>query len=40
MRYLARLLSHWTRFFTGIEIHPGATSAAAFFITTVGRIHR
>ena len=32
MRYLARLLSHWTRFFTGIEIHPGATVGRRFFI--------
>jgi serine O-acetyltransferase len=32
MRYLARLLSHWTRFFTGIEIHPGATIGRRFFI--------
>ncbi len=32
MRYLARLLSHWTRFFTAIEIHPGATIGRRFFI--------
>jgi serine O-acetyltransferase len=32
LRYLARLTSHWTRFFTGIEIHPGATVGRRFFI--------
>jgi serine O-acetyltransferase len=32
LRYLARLTSHWTRFFTGIEIHPGATIGRRFFI--------
>ncbi len=31
-RYLARLLSHISRFFTGIEIHPGATIGRRFFI--------
>jgi serine O-acetyltransferase len=31
-RFLARLLSHWTRFFTGIEIHPGAKIGRRFFI--------
>lgn len=25
MRFLARFVSQWSRFFTGIEIHPGAT---------------
>lgn len=25
MRLLARLLAHWTRMATGVEIHPGAT---------------
>lgn len=29
---LARLLSHSTRFLTGIEIHPGATIGKRFFI--------
>jgi serine O-acetyltransferase len=29
---LARLLSHLTRFFTGIEIHPGATIGRRVFI--------
>jgi serine O-acetyltransferase len=29
---LARWLSHITRFFTGIEIHPGATIGPGFFI--------
>ncbi len=28
----ARLLSHFARFFTGIEIHPGATIGRRFFI--------
>ncbi|MDD3678548.1 MAG: serine O-acetyltransferase [Dehalococcoidales bacterium] len=32
MRFFARLLSHWTRFFTAIEIHPGATIGRRFFI--------
>ena len=31
-RLLARLLSHTTRFLTGIEIHPGATIGRRFFI--------
>ena len=30
--WLARLLSHITRFLTGIEIHPGATIGRRFFI--------
>jgi len=30
--WLARLLSHVARFFTGIEIHPGATIGRRFFI--------
>jgi len=30
--YPARLLSHISRFFTGIEIHPGATIGRRFFI--------
>jgi serine O-acetyltransferase len=28
----ARWLSHWTRFLTGIEIHPGARIGSGFFI--------
>jgi len=32
MRWLARFVSHWMRFFTGIEIHPGATIGRRFFI--------
>lgn len=32
MRLLARLVSHWTRFLTGIEIHPGAKIGRRFFI--------
>jgi serine O-acetyltransferase len=31
-RLPARLLSLWTRIFTGIEIHPGATIGRRFFI--------
>jgi serine O-acetyltransferase len=30
--FLGRFLSHLTRFFTGIEIHPGATIGRRFFI--------
>src|SRR4051812_12378017 len=29
---MARALSQWTRFCTGIEIHPGATIGRRFFI--------
>ena len=29
---LARLISQWARFFTGIEIHPGAVIGRRFFI--------
>jgi serine O-acetyltransferase len=32
LRLLARLVSHVSRFFTGIEIHPGATIGRRFFI--------
>ena len=32
LRWLARLLSHLTRFATGIEIHPGATIGRRVFI--------
>ncbi len=32
LRLLARILSHLNRFFTGIEIHPGATIGHRFFI--------
>ncbi len=31
-RFLARLLSHITRWFTGVEIHPGATLGRRVFI--------
>ena len=31
-KLLARLLSHFNRFITGIEIHPGATIGRRFFI--------
>ena len=31
-RWLGRLVSHMARFFTGIEIHPGATIGRRFFI--------
>jgi len=29
---IARIISHWGRFVTGIEIHPGATIGRRFFI--------
>jgi serine O-acetyltransferase len=32
MPVIPRLLSHFSRFMTGIEIHPGATIGRAFFI--------
>lgn len=32
LRFIARLLSHISRFFTGIEIHPGAKIGRRFFI--------
>lgn len=32
MFFLARLISQWTRFSTGIEIHPGAVIGAGVFI--------
>ncbi len=32
LRFLARLVSHINRFFTGIEIHPGASIGRRFFI--------
>lgn len=32
IRFSARLLSHLNRFFTGIEIHPGASIGRRFFI--------
>lgn len=32
LKWLARLISHITRFLTGIEIHPGATIGRRFFI--------
>lgn len=32
LRFLARLLSDWTRFFTGVEIHPAAKIGQRFFI--------
>ena len=31
-KWTGRALSHWTRFLTGIEIHPGATIGRRFFI--------
>jgi len=31
-RLPARLIGHWARFLTGIEIHPGATIGRRFFI--------
>jgi serine O-acetyltransferase len=32
LKWLARFVSHWGRWFTGIEIHPGATIGRRFFI--------
>ena len=32
MRWLARFLAHWSRWLTGIEIHPGATIGRRVFI--------
>ena len=32
LRWLARWLAHWSRFLTGIEIHPGATIGRRVFI--------
>ncbi|MDD4858605.1 MAG: serine O-acetyltransferase [Dehalococcoidales bacterium] len=32
LKFFARLNSHWSRFFTGIEIHPGAKIGRRFFI--------
>jgi len=32
LRFLGRMLSHVSRFLTGIEIHPGATIGEGFFI--------
>ena len=32
LRWLGRFVSHLARFFTGIEIHPGATIGRRFFI--------
>jgi serine O-acetyltransferase len=32
LRFIARLLSHFTRFLTAIEIHPGAVIGRRFFI--------
>ena len=33
-KFLARCVSQWSRFWTGIEIHPGRRSAAAWSLTT------
>ncbi len=32
LRFLARAVSQWSRFWTGIEIHPGATIGKGLFI--------
>jgi serine O-acetyltransferase len=32
LKWMARFLSHFARWFTGIEIHPGATIGRRFFI--------
>ena len=31
-KWLARVVSHWARWFTGLEIHPGAQIGRRFFI--------
>ena len=31
-KFIARVISQWARFLTGIEIHPGATIGKRFFI--------
>lgn len=38
MRFLARLISHVSRFMTGIEIHPGARIGKGFFIDHGGGV--
>jgi serine O-acetyltransferase len=37
LKWLARFLSHIARFFTGIEIHPGATQCHALSRRDIGR---
>lgn len=32
LRFLARLTAHWSRFWTGVEIHPGAQLGEGIFI--------
>ncbi len=32
LKWLARVIAHWARWFTGIEIHPGATIGRRVFI--------
>lgn len=36
--FIARLLSHWARFYTGIEIHPGAQIGNSVFIDHGGGV--
>ena len=36
--FIARLLSHWARFYTGIEIHPGAQIGNGVFIEHGGGV--
>ena len=38
LQFPARLLSHFSRFLTGIEIHPGATIGRRFFIDHGGGV--
>jgi serine O-acetyltransferase len=33
--FVPRMISQWSRFLTGIEIHPGARIGAGFFIESV-----
>lgn len=37
-RFIARLVSHWARFLTGIEIHPGAQIGEGVFIDHGGGV--
>ena len=35
LRFLARFVSQWSRFWTGIEIHPGATIGKRFVLSLI-----
>ena len=38
LKFLARLVSQWSRFWTGIEIHPGATIGNNVLISTGAKV--